>query len=207
MFKICCSILLLLLCISASGQSLEEVNIDYMLRGQVYVCSSIEDKDAPGGFGGSGNRARKINGQSGLSNNGFFLQIDTTEDVAIGQKYKGYRLYIANRSDSIVKLRASDSRLSAVIEVFVKGQWQPIEYLPGSWCGNSYHTVYLKQQEYWQCAVPRFTGKIPVKLRYSLRLNNGQYLYSNEITAHINKGQLSNKKDYTPNGLMDPYVD
>jgi hypothetical protein len=186
---------------------LQELNIDYMLRGQVYVSSSIEDKEAPGGFGGSDNRARKITGESGLSSNGFFLQIDTTEEVAIGKKYKGYRLYIANRSDSIVKLTASDSRLSAVIEVFVKGKWQPIEYLPGSWCGNSYHAVYLKQQEYWQCAIPRFAGKMPVKMRYSLRLDNGKYIYSNEIAAHINKGQLSNKKDYTPNGLMDPYTD
>lgn len=176
-----------------------------MLRGHIYAESSIIDTAALGGFGGSDNLPKKYNDSLKMSETGFFLKIDTTKITTINNKYNGYKLFIVNKTDSIVKLDASDSRLYAIAQVFYQGKWKPIEYLPSSWCGNSYHDVYLKQNEYWEFDIPKFKGKIKVKLRYILILGAGQYLYSNEIQTSINKGQLKNKEDYSRNGIMDPY--
>jgi hypothetical protein len=119
--------------------------------------------------------------------------------------YNGYKLYIANVTDSIVRLDASDSRLSVIAEVFYQGDWRPIEYLPRTWCGNSYHSVYLKQNEYWEFHIPKFIGKLKTKLRYKLIIDKDHYLYSNEVQTSINKGQLDIKQGHEPNGIMDPY--
>ncbi|MFB9080018.1 hypothetical protein ACFFLS_09005 [Flavobacterium procerum] len=197
----------LLLCSVTFGQKKKDLNIDFMLRGHIYAKSSIIDTTALGGFGGSDNFPKKINESLNLSYSGLILKIDTTQTTSINNKYIGYKLYIANKTDSIVRLEASDSRLSVIPEIFYKGEWKPIEYLPSSWCGNSYHDVYLKQNEYWEFDIPKFTGKIKAKLRYKLILGKDNYIYSNEILTSINKGQLKNKEGHKPNGIMDPYND
>jgi len=197
----------LLLCSTTFGQKKQDLNIDFMLRGHIYAKSSIIDTTALGGFGSSDNLPKKINENLTLASSGMLLKIDTTKTTTINDKYNGYKLYIANKTDTIVRLDASDSRLSVIAEVFYKGEWKPIEYLPSSWCGNSYHDVYLKQNEYWEFDIPKFTGKIKTKLRYKLILGKDKYLYSNEIQTSINIGQLENKEGHKPNGIMDPYND
>jgi hypothetical protein len=197
----------LLLCSTTCGQKKQDLNIDFMLRGHIYAKSSIEDTTALGGFGGSDNLPKKINENLLIGSSGLLLKIDTTQTTTINDKYNGYKLYIANKTDTIVRLEASDSRLSVIAEVFFQGEWKPIEYLPSSWCGNSYHDVYLQQNEYWEFDIPKFSGKIKTKLRYKLILGKDNYLYSNEILTSINKGQLENKQGHNPNGIMDPYND
>ena len=199
--------IVLLLCSVTFGQKKQDLNIDFMLRGHIYAKSSIIDTTALGGFGGSDNLPKEINEKLTLLDSELLLKIDTTLATTINDKYNGYKLYIANKTDTIVRLEASDSRLSVIAEVFYKGEWKPIEYLPSSWCGNSYHDVYLKQNEYWEFDIPKFTGKIKTKLRYKLILGKYNYIYSNEILTSINKGQLKNKEEYKPNGIMDPYND
>lgn len=197
----------LLLCATTFGQKKQDLNIDFMLRGHIYAKSSIIDTTALGGFGGSDNLPKIINKNLGFTDSGLFLKIDQTTPTTINDKYNGYKLYIANKSDSIVRFNASDSRLNVIVEVFCQDKWKPIEYLPSSWCGNSYHDVYLKQNEYWEFDIPKFTGKIKTKLRYKLILDKDRFLYSNEIPTSINKGQLKNKEGHKPNGIMDPYND
>jgi hypothetical protein len=199
--------ILFLLCSTTFGQKKQDLNIDFMLRGHLYAKSSIIDTTAFGGFGGSDNLPKMISEKLALANNGILLKIDTTQTTTINEQYNGYKLYIANKTDTIVRLEASDSRLSIIAEVFFQGEWKPIEYLPSSWCGNSYHDVYLKQNEYWEFDIPKFSGKIKTKLRYKLILGKDNYLYSNEILTSINKGQLKNKQGHKPNGIMDPYND
>ncbi|MDB5256762.1 MAG: hypothetical protein JWM14_1457 [Chitinophagaceae bacterium] len=197
----------LLLYSTTFGQTKKDLNIDFMLRGYIYAQSSIEDTLAAGGFSDSDNLAKKVSDRFDFSETGFFLKIDTNKTVLINDKYNGYKLFIVNKSDSLIRLEGSDSRLSVIAEVFVKGEWKPIEYLPSSWCGNSYHSVYLKQNEYWEFDVPKFSGKIKTKLRYRLLLDNGKFIYSNEVPTSINKGQLKSKEGHSPNGVMDPYND
>ena len=199
--------IILLLCSVTFGQKKQDLNIDFMLRGHFYAKSSIIDTTALGGFGGSDNLPKKINENFTFTTDELLLKIDTTQTTTINDKYNGYKLYIANKTDTIVQLEASDSRLNVIAEVFYKGDWKPIEYLPSSWCGNSYHYVYLKQNEYWEFDIPKFTGKIKTKLRYKLILGKDNYLYSNEILTSINMGQLKNKQGYKPTGIMDPYND
>jgi hypothetical protein len=197
----------LLLCSATLGQRKQDLNIDFMLRGNIYAKSSIKDTTAFGGFGSSDNLPKEISQNLALTSDGLLLKIDTTQTTTINDKYNGCKLYIANKTDTIVQLEASDSRLSVIAEVFYKGEWKPIEYLPSSWCGNSYHYVYLKQNEYWEFDIPKFTGKIKTKLRYKLTLCKDNYLYSNEVLTSVNKGQIKNKQRYKPNGIMDPYYD
>ncbi len=189
------------------GQTKKDLDIDFMLRGNIYAQSSIEDSTALGGFGGSENLPKMINAENDFSESGLFLKIDTAKTVAINDKFNGYKFYIVNKSDTIIKLDASDSRLYVIAEVFYKNEWKPIEYLPSSWCGNSYHEVYLKQNEYWEFIVPKFSGKIKTKLRYRLMMGSEKYIYSNEILASINKSQLKLKQGHKPDGIMDPYND
>lgn len=178
-----------------------------MLRGHIYAQSSIEDSTALGGFGGSDNSPKKLNDSLNFAEKGLFLKIDTTKIVTLNAKFNAYKLYIGNKSDTMVQLDASDSRLYVIAEVFYRGKWQAIEYLPSSWCGNSYHNVYLKQNEYWTFDVPKFGGKIKTKLRYRLMVSKDKFIYSNEIVTSFNKKQLTEKEGHTPNGLMDPYND
>ena len=193
--------------LSLHAQQLTELNIDYMLRGHFYAQSSIEDTTAFGGFGGSDNAALRITSNLPLYEQGIILKIDTSLIVPLADKYKAYRFYLANQSDSILAINASDSRLPIVAEAYIKNEWQPIEYLPGSWCGNSYHSVYLKPKEYWYFTVPKFDGKIKTQVRYRLEFPNGKYIYSNTVAAGINRKQLSNKEGHKPQGIMDPYLD
>jgi hypothetical protein len=198
---------LIVFCLASCGQSKKDLNIDYKLRGQIYAKSSIEDIGAAGGFGSSDNFAKQINDSLIFNDTAIFLKIDTTKIVSIADKFNAYNLYLGNKTDTTLKLEASDSRLSVVAEAFYKNEWKPIEYLPSSWCGNSYHSVYLKTNQFWTFVIPKFTGKIKTKIRYRLLLSEGHYIYSNEISASINKGQFTEKQGHKSQGLMDPYVD
>lgn len=193
---------------AVSPQKLQDVNIDFMVRGGMYAQSSVIDTTALGGYGGSDNSAKQISTLINLPEaKNISLHIDTSKSITIAEKYNGYKFYIANQTDSVVGFLASDSRLSVIAEVYYDKKWQPIEYLPSSGCGNSYHHLYLKPNEYWEFEVPKFKGKIPVKLRYRLALSRNSSIYSNEIEASINKKQLSVKQGYTNQGLMDPYFE
>jgi hypothetical protein len=93
-----------------------------------------------------------------------------------------------------------------------QGQWNDIEYLPSSWCGNSYHHVKLAPGSYWSFVMPVYEGEIKTKLRAELDhigddRECGKTIYSNEIEGSINPAQFWNKTTYYPNGLMDPYND
>lgn len=194
-------------CLTSFGQIKKDLNIDYKLRGQIYAKSSIEDTTAFGGFGSSDNFAKQINDSLIFSETGMFLKIDTTKIISIVDKFNAYNLYLGNKTDTTLKLEASDSRLSIVAEAFYKNEWKAIEYLPSSWCGNSYHNVYLKTNQFWTFIIPKFTGKIKTKIRYRLLISKGHYIYSNEIGTSINKGQLTEKQGHKSQGLMDPYID
>ena len=195
------------ICSTTFGQTKKDLNIDFMLRGHIYAQSSMEDSTALGGFGGSDNSPKKMNDSLNFTETGLFLIIDTSKTTTFNNKFNGYKLYIGNKSDTIVQLDASDSRLYVIAEIYYQDKWQAIEYLPSSWCGNSYHNVSLKQNQYWTFDIPKFSGKINTKLRYRLMVSKDKFIYSNEILTSINNGQLENKEGHKPNEIMDPYND
>jgi hypothetical protein len=121
-------------------------------------------------------------------------------------------VYLANTSKDTCRFDAEDSRLYLSTEVRGRdGVWRDIDYLPNSWCGNSYHTIDLEPGAYWRFTMPAFDGAIPVSLRLRLertlprKHEKPVFLYSNVIHSRVNPAQFWNKRPYTPRGLMDPY--
>ena len=47
--------------------------------------------------------------------------------------------------------------------------------MPRSWCGNSYHTIFLEPGECWEVAAPRYAGAEPTELRFRLTMKLGDF--------------------------------
>ncbi|MCE3283569.1 MAG: repeat-containing protein, partial [Chitinophagaceae bacterium] len=189
------------------------LNIDEMNRGYCYASSPYrEDLAGFGGWGGSGNRshAGAINERS----NELAVFIDTSAKSTWQNKFSGLTMYVSNASCDTAFFAAQDSRLYLNLQAKDKqGQWRDIEYLPSSWCGNSYHQLFLGPAEHWKFVIPEYEGEFATLIRAKLRYQKTRgdreevILFSNEIKGKINPGQFWNKSLYTPAGLMDPYLD
>ena len=79
--------------------------------------------------------------------------------------------------------------------------------MPSSWCGNSYHSVFIKPNEYWDFTAPCLNGKIESKFRFELYVNEELTIYSNEFNGSFNRKQLKKEQGHKPIGIMDPYND
>ncbi|MDQ3047570.1 MAG: hypothetical protein M3R27_08495 [Bacteroidota bacterium] len=196
------SALVLLNATSCDAQ--KKLDVNYQLRGYIYASSSLPDTEALGGYASSGNLPKLLHPDIEKIKNQLFLKIDTSIVTTFAKEFVGYKLFIGNTTDSVVMLSASDSRLSVIAEALVGNEWKEIEYLPSSWCGNSYHKVYLSPQQYWEFNVPQYHGKTKTKIRYRLAVGTG-YIYSNEVYGSFNMKQLTEKQGHSQNGLMDPY--
>jgi len=191
------------------------LNIDYMTRGYYYASSPYTHAlDGPGGHGGSSNGSALISNGLTVKASGFEVIIDTTQKCRWAERYEGIKVYVLNASKDTLYFEASDSRLYMEMQAMNKrGEWQDIEYLPSSWCGNSYHTLFLPSGEYWQFNAPVYHGEIATKIRVQLLYKrspsnaSNDVIYSNIIEGHINPGQFWRKREYYPNGIMDPYFD
>jgi hypothetical protein len=193
---------------------LPEVKINHMIRGHFYAASPrVEYLDDIGGWGGSDNSFQKVDENLPVKNKKFEVYIDTTEITEWGNGYAGYNVYVINTASDTMFFQAQDSRLYMEIQAMNKlGEWKSIQYLPNSWCGNSYHKLYLPSGTYWNFATPVFKGRYKTKLRIYLIYKESpqgkdEIVYSNEIYGSINAGQFWRKKKYTPNGIMDPYLE
>ncbi len=188
--------------------SLDSVDIDFQLRGSCYAYSSDKNAKPSNGEAHSDNLPKTVTND--FPKNGFYLAIDQNEFIKLDSALLGCKLYLVNTGNDAVSLRASDSRLYITAEALnKKNEWAPITYLPSSFCGNSYHTVVLDKNEYWEFDIPVFKGNFETKLRYTLAMDSGKAIHSNEIVARINEGQfnLERKQGHRTNGLMDPYGD
>jgi hypothetical protein len=193
---------------AAELKRLDSVNIHFQLRGNCYAYSSNKNAIASNGEWQSGNYAKKVD--AAFPKVGVYLVINQNELIKIDSTKLGCKLYLVNTSDSLIKISASDSRLYIVAEALDQNnEWKPITYLPSSWCGNSYHTVMLDKDEFWEFEIPVFKGKMKTKIRYSFSANSAEKIYSNEVTAFINKDQLDPKKQqgHNSSNIMDPYED
>lgn len=191
------------------------VNIDYMNRGYFYASSPYKEELAGfGGWGGSGNDFKLISNSTKFKNGKLNMIVNPLQREKYWQKYDGMKMYVANTSQDTIFFKAQDSRLYLKIQAQDKnGEWKDIEYLPSSWCGNSYHSLFLPPNYNWEFVIPKYEGEFNTKLRAELlyRKNKDQkensVLYSNEFYGSINPGQFWRKTPYLPTGLMDPYYD
>lgn len=127
-------------------------------------------------------------------------------------------VYIINTGSKEMRLNSSDSRLYLTMQAKRRksDEWQPIEHLTSSWCGNSYYNVRLPAQSYWKFVVPRYRGDLPVLCRMHLEIDRGVQgielnpgsparVVSNTFNLSVNPGQLWRILPYRSTGLMDPY--
>lgn len=186
-------------------EKLDSVEIDYMYRGNCNAQSSLVNKRPSNGEAQFGWLPQRVD--CTFSRAGLYLVINSSEYVALPGDKLGCKLYLVNTSDTLMNFSASDSRLYIVAQVLDENNlWVPISYLPASGCGNSYHTITLDTNEFWQFNIPVFKGNYKTKLRYELTRGKHVY-YSNEVIAHIDRKQFDpkRKQGYSKNGLMDPY--
>ncbi len=187
---------------------LDSVDVNFQFHGRCYAYSSNKNAIPSNGEAHSKNFPKNID--ESFPKAGFYLVINSDEYIRVDSTKLGCKLYLVNTTDSLIKLAASDSRLSIVAEALNEDNlWQPITFLQSSWCGNSYHTVALDTNEFWEFSIPVFKGSYKTKIRYTLSLGKEGQIHSNEIAAFINKDQLdaTKKQGYNRKGLMDPYED
>ncbi len=192
----------------------QKLNIDYMNR-SCYLASSAfkEELNGFGGWGTSENSSKKIATKKIRLSDSSTLQviIDTTKRTN-WYGHRGIKIYVVNASKDTLYFNAQNSRIYLNLQAQkTSGEWADIEYIPNSWCGNSYHTLFLSSGEYWELEGPSFSGsintKIRAKLAYRKKLeqNHRDIVYSNEISGSVNPAQFWNKLPYKPNGIMDSY--
>jgi hypothetical protein len=198
-----------------TSKALKPLNIDFMNRGYFYAYSTPKNTEADysGGWASSPNKPKIITDIK-FPNNSLSITIDTNNIDRFANAFFGFNLFISNTTIDTVKLNAQDSRLYMKLQAQnSKDEWKDIEYLPSSWCGNSYHKIELEPNAFWKFTIPNYNGEFQTKIRAELRyidndnLKTEKVVYSNIINGSINPGQFWNKRTYYPNGLMDPYND
>ena len=189
--------------------SLEQecMNVKFKIRGYFYAGSNQIDSTAYGGWYIDKNVPQKLNAEiAGFTkSNNLKLVVKPEMTAEYIEGIAGFKVFVINKSDSVMELPAQDSRLYLVRQVFYQDEWRNVEYLPSSWCGNSYHNVYINPNEYWEFTAPCLKGKIEAKFRFQLYVNENLTIYSNEFDGSFNRRQLRKEQGYKPMGFMDPY--
>jgi hypothetical protein len=191
-------------------QSLGLLNVDFMVRGYFYASSPPKQKYAGyGGWGGSSNEYSKADSPS-KNERGLKVIVEESADTVFAGMYLGHRVSVLNFRKDTVVFNAQDSRLYMKVQAKDRdGKWKDIEYLPSSWCGNSYHQLYLAPGTKWQFATPQYEGGFSTDLRIQLiykgKGKTEKTVYSNTYKGSVNPGQFWQKPGYVPGGIMDPY--
>src|SRR5262245_13758748 len=159
------------------------------LEGIYPVGSQIPDREAIGGFGPCDNYPMNLGGKDWGTKGAISLVAFSNEPVGYG-KHRGIALRLVNRTDEVVSFLACNSCLYLIQEALDEGgRWREIEWPPWSDCGNSFHRVFLKPNQFWQFSARLYSGPIKTKIRFRLDTNGdrngGKALYSNEFEGLV----------------------
>lgn len=200
----------------------QPLNIDFMNRGYFYAGYNHT---------GHGNDPSAAENEYVTMLNSFpgaALSVVVDQDLRAqrNKSLKGIAVFVANTTGDTIRFNAQDGRLYMKTQALdPKGVWRDIEYLPSSWCGNSYHHVDLPANQYWTFVAPVYEGSFHTRLRIELTyidprqkiepgvlrreasINRDYQLvvYSKEFDGSINPAQFWRKPDYAPSSIMDPY--
>jgi hypothetical protein len=184
----------------------EPAAFTFMLRGYCIAGNAKDDPKAIGGYGGSDNLPKPL--KVSATTPDLYLEIVETPDVIFAEKYTGLHIRLVNGGKKTAVISASDSRISIVQEAQdTDGTWKEVEYLPSSWCGNSYHSVYLEPKHYWEFTAPRYSGPQKTKLRFKLTVAPNRVLHSPVYEGGIHPEQFTVKSGHKPTNIMDPYTE
>ncbi len=168
--------------------SLQKLSAQTMRRSLYLAGTKIKDQQAAGGFAPSNNLPRAI-GNAKAQEGKLYLSANPDQIVALG-KYQAMRLYLLNTTAKIKAFGALDSRLPLIREARdTDGEWKPIESLPTTMCGNSFHRVFLGSNQYWKFDVPLYQGDFKTKIRFRLQDGDSEII-SNEFDGSINLAQF-----------------
>lgn len=198
--------LLLAACLAASAlQAADPVAVKEMLPGCYPVKSDVKDQHAFGGYGGSDNASLSLRKNQLLAATPY-LQVLPDQTALFGKDHAGIIVRLVNGGKTPLTLTAQDSCIDLIQEAQdSSGKWRPIEYIPQSWCGNSYHKVTLKPRRYWQFTAPRYSGPRKTMLRFKLVLDDKQTIYSVPFPGSIHPRQFTVIRDHEAANIMDPY--
>ena len=186
------------------------LNLDYMNRGYFYASSPvIGDLGNHGGWADSKNEFIDL---PDPDRSELYIHVAEKEETIWRDGVRGIPLAVVNGSSDTLYFEAQDSRLYMKVQARDQnGEWRDIEYLPSSWCGNSYHTRFLPPEAAWRFTMPVYEGEFSTELRIKLLYRRDHSdgedltLYSPEFAGSVNPGQFWRKREYTPAGIMDPY--
>lgn len=186
--------------IKTNQETFEVLDVHFKLRANKLAIGRNKESN---GWYVSENEPQKIDKK--ILDKEVFLQIDENEFTLVEDKFIANKLYLVNNSSKEICLPAQDSRLNLKMQAKnIFGSWSDIEYIPNSWCGNSYHEICIEHGELWEFPSLQFKGRHKTKFRYKLEYGENE-LISNEIEGYVNNGQFINKQKYFPIDLTDPY--
>jgi hypothetical protein len=170
------------------------VSATKQLPGMYPVGSRIVDREAPGGFGPCDNFPKDLNSKDWGLKGAVSLVVFPDEPVAYF-KHRGLALRLVNRTAEVVSFSACDSCLFILPEAVASDRsWRAIESPPQAICGNSYHRVYLKPEQYWEFPARLYTGPIKTKIRYRLDPKAGEPpIFSDEFDGHVADAQFQER--------------
>ncbi len=176
------------------------------------VGSRVKNPDDLGGFWKSKNYPNRITSNfldeivakpNDLSVVAHVIPPTANSEKATAEQH--LEIFVVNRTTSRKSFSAQDSLLNLRQEAKDSaGNWKPIEYLESSWCGNSYHTVYLGPNSFWKLEGKSTPGPFKTALRYALEIGNGKTIYSNEFDGSIFESQFTKPEPPTDAGLINP---
>jgi hypothetical protein len=182
------------------------VRVDHPLMSRYHAFAPSPPEDQSGGNYESHNTAKPLASYGDAASLGNKLVVLALADQprAFGP-FDGFRVVVANASAATIVFPATDSALAMVSEALdPSGSWKPIEQLPRSWCGNSYHRMALRPGKLWELVAPHYDGDFATKLRLRIDSANGS-TYSNEWYGRVDLAQLSPPRDdqrYDPDNVF-----
>jgi len=164
------------------------------LSGIYPAGSQIKDTNARGGFGRCDNYPKDLGDKTWGDKDAISLVAFPDEPIAYF-KHRGIGLRLVNRTRDTAAFKALDSRLYIVQEALDgDGQWREIENLTTAICGNSFHRVFLKSDQFWEFKARAYSGALKTKLRFRLDLrgenDDARSIYSNVFDGEVSKTQL-----------------
>jgi hypothetical protein len=190
------------------------MNIDYMLAGHFYADPALQNEKWWWSVPSVNNGPRLIQQENTFVPGALSIHVESKADTLFEDKYVGYSVSLANKSGKMVSFQTQDHRLDMIVQARnQQGEWKNIEYLPSSWCGNSYSNIDLKSGYYWQFTTPRFDGEFNTKCRIALKYinpdpelkNQETTLFSNEFDGSVNLSQFWRIQNMFSSNLMNPY--
>ncbi len=168
------------------------VRVDHPLMTAYHAFAPSPPEDRSGGNYESHNTAKPLASYGDAASLGTKLVVLALADQARAfGHFDGFRVVVANASGAPIVFPATDSALAMVGEALdPSGTWKPIEQLPHSWCGNSYHRMTLSPGNLWELVAPHYDGDFATKLRLRIDSENGS-TYSNEWYGRIALAQLA----------------